>query len=277
MPVKKILLLYTNPENSEKAVQVCIKMARKERASVHVIELRQRTSAPQFQYPFMTDLTLSQTPIYEGVIEVEDIEMGKDISLKLQKRFELSGIPFSHSSDDIFLDQIIDYTAFADLLIADAHLNLGEFLTAPIDASLEKLRARSHCPFYLANDTGSEVEKIILAYDGKNASMQAIKTFSYLFPDSSDLPVEVVSILENGQESIEEEYLLKQWLSLHFADAKIHVLHGKTTDTLIGFLDAQDENVLVVMGVHAGDSITSLFHKSTGPEVIRQIHRAVFS
>lgn len=277
MPVKQIILLYATPENSEKALQVCLKIAKKERARVHVVELRHRVATPQFQYPFINDLTLTQAPVYEGMIDIEDPVQHNQALRYFSQRFSAAGIAFTHSSDDIFLDQIIDHTIYADLLLADAHLNLGEYLTAPIDATLQKLRSRSHCPFYLTNDGGTEIEKIVLAYDGKAASMQAIKQFTYLFPDAGELPVAVVSILENGQEALEQEQLLRRWLDQHFTTASIHVLHGKITESLVEFADSQAENILFVMGNHTSDLISSLFHKSTGPEVLKQIHRAVFT
>jgi hypothetical protein len=277
MPVKQIILLYASPENSENALQVCMKIAKKERARVHVVELRHRAATPQFQYPFSNDLTLTQAPVYEGMIIPEDPGTTNQALKYFSQRFSAAGISFTHSSDDIFLDQIIEQTIYADLLIADAHLNIGEYLTAPIDATLQKLRSRAQCPFYLANDRGTEIEKIVLAYDGKATSMQAIKQFTYLFPDASELPVAVVSILESGQESLEQEALLKRWLDEHFSSATIHVLHGKITESLLEFAAAQQENILFVMGNHSSDLITSLFHKSTGPEVLKQIHRAVFT
>jgi hypothetical protein len=277
MSVKQIILLYASPENSENALQVCLKIARKERAQVHVVELRHRAATPQFQYPFINDLTLSQAPVYEGMIVPDDVATTNQALKYFTQRFSAAGISFTHSSDDIFLDQIIEQTIYADLLIADAHLNLGEYLTAPIDATLQKLRAKAQCPFYLANDRGTEIQKVVLAYDGKAASMQAIKQFTYLFPDASELPVAVVSILEASQDSLEQEVLLKRWLGQHFSSATIHVLHGKITESLLEFAAAQQENILFVMGNHSSDLITSLFHRSTGPEVIKQIHRAVFT
>lgn len=147
MPVKQIILLYATQENSDKALGVALKMARKSRAAVHVVELKHRAAIAQFQYPLINDLTLTQTPLYEGVIEPAVPDTTGSALAYLQHKFNSAGIAFTHSDDEIFLDQLIEHTMYADILIADAHLNLGEYLTAPIDANLQKLRAKSHCPF----------------------------------------------------------------------------------------------------------------------------------
>lgn len=67
------------------------------------------------------------------------------------------------------------------------------------------------CPVVVMPSHFEGLDQLVFIYDGEAASINAIKQFTYLFPDLKDLPVNVVCLTEHEEE-------LGKWFTSHYRD-----------------------------------------------------------
>ena len=108
---------------------------------------------------------------------------------KHYKRFETlcqhNGIAYRVHKDFIFfaMPELKKETRFADLLIISSekfYINLASEAPNPY---LHEALNRAECPVVVVPETFRFPQRNVLAYDGSETSLFAIKQFAYLFPE----------------------------------------------------------------------------------------------
>lgn len=170
-------------------------IAKESSSLVHCIQLKRMKPSKAFKYPFLSDMSLTQNPIYDEMKEEADIQLFKDEIQLIKDESKSSGINLHLSEEhETSIEQLIDQSVFADLIIMDVNTDYSDYLSMPMNASLKDLFADAYCPVYMVTKSSMPVEKVIFACEDSHSSMHAIKMYSYLFPEWRDLPTCLVYV-----------------------------------------------------------------------------------
>jgi hypothetical protein len=170
---------------------------------------------------------------------------------------------------------IIQATRFAELLIVDPAMSFKKKNEEIPSAYIKDLLARSECPVVLAPFEFHAIDEVLFAYDGSEASVYAIKQFTYLFPELTGKKLTVLEVNKAGDEVIRDKGKLIELLKLHYPNMEFQLLQGKAADELFGYLLGKN-NVFVVMGAFERNGFSGLFSRSTSELIIKAINAPVF-
>ncbi len=180
-----------------------------------------------------------------------------------------------HKDMAISVDDIIQESRFAELLIVDPAMSFGEKREEIPSHYIKEVLAKSECPVLLAPFSFYGIDEVVFAYDGKSESVYAIKQFIYLFPELTGKKVTVLQVNEDGGNVFIGKEKIGELLQLHYSSIGFQLLSGKASDKLFGYLLGK-KNVFVVMGAFGRSMLSGIFKHSTAELVIKTINLPVF-
>lgn len=267
--MKKILVAFNATAYSNSLAQFAIKLAKQTNSVIHAVFLSPSFAA--MQYPFSSDLPLASTGLISTVEMIEESNRLVEADVQaFQEDCSKENIRCSvdHSSS-ILLEDLVDRSAFSDLILCDAKEELGGI-------SIRDLLADTHCPVLLVPQTVRMPLRSVLCYDESFSSVLAMKMYSYLFPEWKDIPATVVSINPKGDNGLRFDDYLNDWLPQHFPGVEKQILQGNLQKELVSFIRKNDEATIVVMGSYGRNAISRLFHRSLSNIVIEETNALVF-
>lgn len=172
--MKKILVLINDYKVPATAMNFAVTLAFQNDAMLFGI-FAQSLKYNNNSYLFPTDNNLTDKDVTTAKDEDEHLQF-LDTSMKLfAATCEAANISFkTHSVSTRHLETLIDYSAFADLIVCDAD-------TPPIHFSMNTFLADTHCPVLMINRDYINTDTLVFAYDDKLSSIYAIRLFTYLF------------------------------------------------------------------------------------------------
>jgi nucleotide-binding universal stress UspA family protein len=139
---------------------------------------------------------------------------------------------------------------------------------------LKKVLHQSECPVLLVPETFKAPEKLILAYNGEEDSVYAIKQFTYLFPKLYQWETKLITV-EEETEALPHQELIEELAAKHFANLTLEVVSTETKSTFASWISEQEGSILVA-GAYGRNELSSLFKKSFLAEVIGEHKIPVF-
>ncbi len=173
------------------------------------------------------------------------------------------------------LAEIIKQTRFAELLIVDPEMSFKQKKEEIPSGFIKDVLTRSECPVVLTPFEFHAIDELLFAYDGSEASVYAIKQFTYLFPGLTGKKITVLQVNEAGDNAISEQGKIAELLQLHYASIDYQLLKGKAADELFGYLLGK-KNIFVVMGAFGRNMLSGLFRHSTAELIIKTINVPIF-
>jgi hypothetical protein len=269
--MKKILLAFDGQHFSEGAFEFARRMHEKEPILLTGVFLPQVDFANLWSYA--DGLSGNQ---FIPLLESEDTEA-------VQKNIERFGdlctrnnIEFRIHKDffDFALPELKKETRFADLIVLGSerfYENLGTW--EPNEYLKDALHA-AECPVIIVPEKYEFPQSNILAYDGSESSVYAIKQFAYLFPGLAANKTLLVSVGENDTEFPEESYI-KELTSRHFGDLEMFKLEINPKKYFRTWISGKD-NAILVSGSFSRSAFSQLFKKSFVSEIIKDHRLPVF-
>jgi len=164
---------------------------------------------------------------------------------------------------------------FADLVVISEELfSANTMEVQPNFYMIEALRA-SESPVVVVPENFSQIDHLAFAYDGGKESMFAIKQFTYLFPNLTDLPSEFVHIKDEAADNIPERALLGEFTFSHFEAQQTSKLHFDPKKYLTSWLGTK-KNVFLVSGSFSRSAVSNVFRKSFADHVIAEHSCPIF-
>ena len=166
------------------------------------------------------------------------------------------------------VDKIKCESRFSDVLVlsnSSFYANLGD------DAHVEYVESvlkTTECPVMLVSDEYKAPTNIIVAYDGSERSVYAIKQFAYLFPEFRNIHTLLV-YFGNGKEGVPERESIEEFASLHFDKLSIFKLKINPKKDLDNWLSNYGTPLLVT-GSYGRSGFSEMFRKSFVAEVLRK-------
>jgi hypothetical protein len=186
------------------------------------------------------------------------------------------GIRWSDEGDVIYsIEQIIEQTRFADLLIVGAHTSFYPDIQVTPTGLIKEILRRSECAVIVAPGEFESVNEVIFAYDGSKSSVYAIKQFTYLFPEFSETKAVFLQVNNSDETTITEQEKIKEYLKMHYSAVGYHVLHGDASDELMKYMIGK-KNIFVVMGAFGRNILLSSFKTSTSELLLKMTSLPVF-
>jgi len=180
-----------------------------------------------------------------------------------------------HRDRGIPLDEVVVESRFADLLIVDAETSFAKKRGSVPARFVKDVLQDAECPVILAPCSCHPIDEIIFAYNGSASSVYAIKQFTYLFPEWRQKTATIVDVREKGDNAIEHQYKMKEWLRSHYAQVELKVLAGDPSDQLFGYL-IEKKNAIVVMGAYGRSMLSNFFRRSHAHLIVKTVNLPIF-
>lgn len=175
---------------------------------------------------------------------------------------------------DFALPGLKKETRFADLAILGSesfYKNLGTGLP---NEYLKDALHEAECPVLVVPEKYNFPESIILAYDGSESSVYAIKQFAYLFPElcTRDTLLTYAKAENNG---FPEESLIEELAARHFPNLTLFKMEVNPKKYFTAWVD-EKKSPLLVSGAFGRSAVSQMFKKSFVSDVIRDHKLPVF-
>jgi len=269
LPMKKILLILNGTLTPPHIMEAAINLAYSTSSLLHAVFIDYELDLAEYNYFFPNDLALTRNNLTGKNIAEENAAL-IDANIQLfEDECERSKVNYYvEKGKSITLGDLLNYSIFSDIIMADANEDLREH-------HITDLLVKAHCPVYLISKHVPAPENIILTYDGSASSVYSIKLYSYLFPEFRSLPTQLVFINSEKKEQLPQEQNIKRWLTTHFSNLHIKVIHGDVSGELVNYVKTIS-NPLTVMGSFGRSLMARIFHKSPANEVIEKARSSVF-
>src|SRR5688500_6638069 len=178
--MRKILIAFDGSQYSEGAMAFARKMNYSERISLTGLFLPQLALANLWSY--------AESSSGEPVIPLLEADDSEQIKKNIERfRNECSRYNITHTVQKDFLDfampELLKQTRFADLVIIGSQSFYKQIGTDHSNEYLKDALHSSECPVIVVPESYEYPQSNILAYDGSESSVFAIKQFIYLFPE----------------------------------------------------------------------------------------------
>lgn len=177
--------------------------------------------------------------------------------------------------NDFVLPELKKETRFADLLILSSETFYGNIDTIEPDIYLKEVLHNLECPVVIVPENFEFPTSNILAYDGSESSVYAIKQFAYLFPELRDNNTILIYAKEKGGEEFPEEANIEELAARHFSDLTLLRLEADPGKYFNSWLMDHSKAILI-SGAFGRSGISRLFHKSFVSGIINDHKLPVF-
>jgi nucleotide-binding universal stress UspA family protein len=275
--MKKILLAFDSSHFSEGAFEFARELNERKRILLTGIFL------PQVDYANLWSYSGGgiNGPLYIPAEEVKVAEVDVEEGEKNIERFESlcmkNGIEYRVHKDftDFAMPGLKKETRFADLLIIGSEAfydNLGK--GDPNDYLKDALHG-VECPVIVVPEKFDFPKSNILAYDGSESSVYAIKQFAYLLPELTENATILVYSKENEETLFPEEENIEELAARHFPDLTLSRLDA-SLDKFFNKWLLQRKTAILICGSFGRSAISRLFHKSFVSNIIKDHRMPVF-
>lgn len=271
--MKKIILAFDGANFSEGAFNFARRMNEISPVLLTGIFL------PQINYSALW--SYSSAAIGSGVVipmlEEDDAATIEQHIERFKSLCQSNGIEYRVHKDftDFALPGLKLETRFADLLIL-ASESFYEYLgVSEPNAFLKDAIHNAECPVLVVPEQYNFPEKNILAYDGSESSVYAIKQYAYLFPEFTDNKTILLYAGADDETVLPEQQNIEELCSRHFTDLTLFKL-GVDPKKYFAVWSSEKEGSVVVCGSFGRSSISMLFKKSFISDVIRDHKLPVF-
>jgi nucleotide-binding universal stress UspA family protein len=181
-----------------------------------------------------------------------------------------------HRDRGVPLTEIIEESRFADLMIIDPEMAFNRKDALSPGRFVKDVLRQVECPVIIAPYTCGDMDEIVFAYDGSASAAFAIRQFAHLFPEMRTTPVKIVSIRDDEDLAIEEQFKMKEWLRAHFDNLHFEVRHGGgASDQLFAYL-IEKKNAIVVMGAYGRNEVSNFFRPSHANLLVKAVNLPIF-
>ncbi len=186
---------------------------------------------------------------------------------------ELSGSLLSASG--IPVDETIEASRFADLLLMSNHLSFAVGYEEEPTKYTEDVLSAAQCPVLVMPDKMQEITEVFFAYNGGFSSVYAIRQFTHLFPSFRNKKATVLYVAENDDEGIAHKRYIKEYLQQHYENVKFKLLIGNPTAAILSHLSKQ-KDCMVTFGAYGRSKFSQFFKKSKAENILKTLDMPVF-
>ncbi|MFY0254186.1 universal stress protein [Chitinophaga sp. 30R24] len=270
--MQKIAAIFDGLKFSESTLYYAVLLAKEQQAHLTGI------FPDDFTYNSFSMYELLKSGVEQAKLnELEEEDKAKRIAAAatFEAACKQAGISYNmHQNKNISLLEVLQESIYADLLIIDAHETFARVEMAPPTRFIRDLLVDVQCPVlivpseYHTIPSISEIEKVVLLYDGEPSSVYAIKMFSYVMPLLQQLPVTVLSVNYEGNYLSNKE-LIRDFIIQHYPQANFEVMEGVPEEKIPHYLKEQTKGTLAVLGAYRRGAVSRWFRSSMADELMQ--------
>jgi hypothetical protein len=269
--MKQILFVCAGNEFPKGAFQFLLSMQQQE--TVNVLGL----FFSPIDYEGM--VTATQLPIqapYDRMVERER-EIVATNKVLFAKQCEQNFIRYRIHDNEEQWDKhlLIKESRFADLILLSGELFYAEINLRQPNYFLHEALHAAECPIMVIPEDYSRCEHLFIAYDGSRESLFAMKQFSYLFPQYTDLPTEIVYVKEESDGDIPDIDHLRHYTRLHFGSISFARLNFKATRYFASWI-GERQHVMLISGSYGRSPFSYLAKRSFAEQVVHEHKIPIF-
>ncbi|MBL0055951.1 MAG: hypothetical protein IPP31_07075 [Chitinophagaceae bacterium] len=217
------------------------------------------------------------TLLPEWLMQNDDESLVNKNIVHFRESCEKEGISYRVHKDNnlMALSSLVEETRFADLLLISSELFYKNVSGRQPNFYLEEVLKKTECPVMLVPETFTDPKQLVLAYDGSESCLFAIKQFAYLFPELTDKETILLSISTHHDEDIPEYSMVSELISGHFPNLQMQQLTLQPKTGFSAWMADQPDSY-IVMGAFSRSVISEIFRKSFASRVIQENKMPVF-
>lgn len=188
-------------------------------------------------------LEYSYTQIFEKILSLSSIQADEQKEL-LSLLEKCSVQPKLNFEKGTLHSGLYEETLFADLMLCTT--STVQKLMAYKGVTPNTVTEYLNCPTFVIPDAAKEIKNIFLIFDGKPASMKAIKDFNYMLSHLYDgCEVTILSTTTNQEREQHEDKLLMQYAKLHIPNVGFMKIVGNEIAHIIDYTKKSSDTLLV--------------------------------
>jgi hypothetical protein len=187
------------------------------------------------------------------------------------------GIRFRVHKDNhgMAIASLVEETRFADVLLVSSDLFYKNISELQPNFYLEEVLKKSECPVLLIPENFTQPKQNVIAYDGSESAVFAMKQFAYLFPQLAALETVLLSVNGTDKNELTEYSLVTELAAGHYPNLRIEMAAMADRHNFTAWLTEQPLSY-VIMGAYSRGLFSSLFKKSFAAGVIQEVNMPVF-
>ncbi len=271
--MKKILLVFDGTNFSEGAFEFARRLNQLKPVMIAGVFLPQTNIADLWSYANAVGAGVSNIPL----IEDEEAEVIEDNMKKFTQLCNSNNIKCAVHKDffNLALPELKRESAFADLMIIGSEIFYKECGVSNLNAYLKDLLHDVNCPVLVVPEKFDFPENNILAYDGSNESLFAIKQFIYLFPEFIDNNTFLVYASEGDKHDFPGKVQIQEYVSAHCRHSSVFKLDTDPKKYFATWI-MDKKSALLVSGSYGRSEISQMFKKSFVNDIIATHKLPVF-
>ena len=271
--MRKLVIAFDGSQYSEGAMAFARQMNYAEKVSLTGLFLPQTIFSNMWSYADSASATA-----FIPMLESDDAEQINSNIERFERECNKYGIKYTVKKEffDLAIPELQKETRFADLVIIGAESFYNR--NGNDDETNEYLKDTLHsseCPVVVVPESYHYPTSNILAYDGSESSVFAIKQFVYLFPEFADNPTLLVSVREAASKHAEHTNSIRDLASDHFSSLS-YINLDIDPDKYFATWISEKKNSILVCGAFSRSMLSQILRKSFVEEVLKEHRIPVF-
>jgi len=273
--MKKIAAVFDGLRFSDSTLQYSISLAKKDGAHVTGIFPDDFTYNSFNMYKLMRD---GATPEEIADFELRDKIKREEAGRLFEAACHREGLTCNvHHDRNIAIQDVLHESIYADLMIVGMHETFIHEEQSPPTRFVRALLTDVQCPVLLVPSKFTEIQNVVILYDGEPSSVHAIKMAGYLVPWMSSYKVEVLSINDKDEGNhLEDNQLMREFMRKHFNGAEYKIIQGQPENEIVNQLHLQPANTLVILGAYRRSDISRWFRTSMADILMQKLKLPLF-
>lgn len=273
--MKKVILAFDGSNFSEGAFELVRRLNDLEPLLVAGVFIPQVDYANLWSYASAGGVGPGTTFI--PLLEEEDIELVNKNILRFEEQCQKNGIAYRiHKAFyDFALPELKKESRFADVMIIGGEL----FYKGVVESNqFEYLRDTLHaaeCSVIVVPEHYEFPENNILAYDGSEESVYAIKQFAYVFPELTQSATLLIYAEDEKDKDFPSKNYIVELVTQHYKNLAFHKLALDSKKYFATWISEREGSILV-SGSFSRSSFSELFKKSFVADIIKEHKLPVF-
>jgi hypothetical protein len=269
--MKKVLLAFDGKNFSEGAFEFARKLNELQTILLTGIFM------PSSVFSNMWTYADANAGIFAPMIDEEDTEKMEQNIAKFESHCRNNDIDYRvHKGyTEYALPDLQKESIYADLLIIGSEAFFENLGTEAANSYLQDALHTIKCAAVLVPEKFDFPESIVLAYDGTDNSVFAIKQFAYLFPELCNKEVLLVYASEDEEADFPDKIEMEELAARHFSNltlCKLDINPRKFFSTWI----SEKKSALLVSGSYKRSGVSQIFKKSFIKDVIAKHELPIF-
>jgi nucleotide-binding universal stress UspA family protein len=194
----------------------------------------------------------------------KDAATRKHAIQQFKKACEHASLEFSvHHDKNVAVKDLLHESVYSDMLIVGKKESFTIYQKKFPSDFIQDVLADVQCPVLLVPEKYIPLQSVIFLYDGEPSSVYAVKMFCYDCTAFQHLPAKILSVKPLKQSlHLPDNHLMKEFMKRHLPKAEYTVLKGEAENTILTYLQQQQQDAVIVLGAYRRSRVSRWFRES---------------